>query len=577
MCVSVAALACATVLGVVAVQAAAESLTADPFLQQGAKLSSSELTEQAEQGSSVALSADGNTALVGGWFYKGGEGATWVYTRSGSTWTQQAKLVGGEASKDAQQGFSVALSADGNTVLIGGPENEETGVFPGAAWVFTRSGSVWTQQQKLVGSGGSTPSAQGRAVALSANGDTALIGGDEDSTGVGAAWVFTRSGSVWTQQGAKLVGAHTGSLVQEGLSVALAGDGNTALIGGPRAEGEKGEKEAGAAWVFTRSGSIWSEKERLPSGKGAGEDTAQGQSVALAADGSTALVGGPGYDKALTLGAAWVYQLEGGKWIQQGEKLLGEDASTEPEQGHSVSLSEDGNTALVGGYHDDTSVGAAWAFARSGSTWDEQEKLVGTGSIGGFPTQGSSVALSGDGLTALVGGTGDNGGVGAAWVFARAAPEGKQPEGKTEQKTETPPSNPNGSNASTNTGAGGTSTGKAMADLVPTAAEREERLASAFGLPSNHACYSRRVFKIHIQQPHGYPRVVSAEVFLGKKRERKLNGRGLTDEVVLAGLPHGTFTIKIVARTVAGTTLTGSRTYHTCRSKPIRTHRPPRL
>jgi hypothetical protein len=66
-------------------------------------------------------------------------------------------------------------------------------------------------------------------------------------------------------------------------------------------------------------------------------------------------------------------------------------------------------------------------------------------------------------------------------------------------------------------------------------------------------------------------------VFLGHKRERSLNAKGLTDEVVLKGLPRGTFTIKIVARTVKGTTLTGTRTYHTCRSKPIKTHRPPRL
>lgn len=212
----------------------------------------------------------------------------------------------------------------------------------------------------------------------------------------------------------------------------------------------------GAAWTFTRSGSTWTEQEKLPAGTGAGEKTAQGESVALSGNGGTALVGGAVYDK--NIGAAWVYTLAGGKWIQQGEKLLGEDESTEAQEGHSVALSEDGNTALIGGYHNDISVGAAWAFVRSGSTWSEQEKLEGLGSLGGFSTQGSSVALSGDGDTALVGGAGDNSEVGAAWVFARAP--ASEPEPKNEPESKEPASK--GSSNAGGSGAGGTSSGASV-------------------------------------------------------------------------------------------------------------------
>ena len=269
---------------------------------------------------------------------------------------------------------------------------------------------------------------QGSSVALSANGETALVGGYKDEGGVGATWVFTGSGSSWTQQGKKLVGKHGSGVIEQGTSVALSGDGNTALIGGPFAE-----KEKGAAWVFTRSGSTWKEQEELPAGTGAGEETAQGESVALSEEGDTALIGGPGQAKAT--GAAWVFTRSGEAWSQQGGELLGEDATAKEAQvGHSVSLSENGDTALVGGYHDDLSVGAAWAFVRSGSTWGEQEKLVGTGSTGGFPTQGSSVALSGDGDIALIGGAGDNSGVGATWVFARAPESSGEPGTKQEEK-----------------------------------------------------------------------------------------------------------------------------------------------
>jgi FG-GAP repeat len=443
----VALLAC----GAITASASAFSLTADPFVQQGSKLVAEGVSEFAEQGASVAISADGNTAIVGSPAYNGFTGAAWIYVRSGSTWTQQAKLVSKEASGNVHLGYSVALSADGNTALIGG-KTYETG--KGAAWLFTRSGSTWTERAKLVGSEASDNAEQGSSVALSGDGKTALVGGYIDSGGVGATWAFTGSGSSWSQQGKKLVGAHGSGVVEQGTSVALSGDGNTALIGGPFAENEKGD-----VWVFTRAGSTWKEQGKLPAGTGAGEDTAQGQSVALSADGDTALVGGPGQEEAT--GAAWVFTRSDEAWNQQGGELLGEDAIyREAQEGHSVALSEDGNTALIGGYHDDVSVGAAWAFVRSGSTWGEQEKLVGTGSAGGFSTQGSSVALSATGTTALVGGAGDNGEVGATWVFASNG-EAKPPEEPTKE-----PTSSTGSTTSTTSSSSTAASGSAPATVA---------------------------------------------------------------------------------------------------------------
>ena len=210
----------------------------------------------------MALSADGNTALIGGPSDNGGVGAAWVFTRSGSTWTQQgAKLTGSGESGNGDFGASVALSADGNTALIGGPGDNGS---VGAAWVFTRSGSTWTQQgAKLTGSGESGEGYFGASVALSADGNTALIGGASDNDGVGAAWVFTRSGSTWTQQGAKLTGSGEIGEGHFGVSVALSADGNTALIGGPSDNGG-----VGAAWVFTRSGSTWTQQGAKLTGSG---------------------------------------------------------------------------------------------------------------------------------------------------------------------------------------------------------------------------------------------------------------------------------------------------------------------
>src|SRR5204862_7198982 len=128
-------------------------------------------------------------------------GAAWVYTRSNGVWTQQAKLVGTGAIGFAQQGAGVSLSSDGNTAVVGGPgDNNNNNGGLGAAWVFTRSNGVWSQQgDKLAGTGAVGGSNQGHAVSLSADGNTAIVGGYIDNTNTGAAWVYTRSGGVWTQ------------------------------------------------------------------------------------------------------------------------------------------------------------------------------------------------------------------------------------------------------------------------------------------------------------------------------------------------------------------------------------------
>jgi hypothetical protein len=145
--------------------------------------------------------------------------------------TQQGpKLVGNDAVGNAGQGQSVALSADGNTAIVGGPyDNGDIG----AAWVYTRSNGVWTQQgSKLVGTGSVGNAEQGLSVALSGDGNTAIVGGPTDNTNIGAAWVFTRSGGVWTQQGSKLLGNDVAGEAGQGTSVALSADGSTAIVGG---------------------------------------------------------------------------------------------------------------------------------------------------------------------------------------------------------------------------------------------------------------------------------------------------------------------------------------------------------
>jgi FG-GAP repeat len=408
----------ASVLLIFAALLFSSQLALAQFTQQGPKLVGNDAVNSpspANQGQSVALSGDGNTAIVGGPGDNSAAGAVWVYTRSGGGWTQQgSKLVANDAVNSpypAIQGQSVALSGDGNTAIVGGPD-DNGGI--GAAWVYTRSNGVWTQQgSKLVGTGAvNSPSAnQGQSVALSGDGNTAIVGGPSDNFHVGAAWVYTRSNGVWTQQGGKLVGTGANGASQ-GYAVALSGDGNTAIVGGPFGNA------VGAAWVFIRSGGVWTQQGSKLVGTGG---TGQGYSVALSADGNTAMVGGP--EDGNGAGAAWLYTRSNGVWTQQGSKLVANDAIGNAGQGRSVSLSADGNTAIVGGPVDNNFTGAAWVYTRSNGVWTQQgNKLVGTGAAGPYgASQGISVALSGDGNTAIVGGYFDNGYAGAAWVFVQSA------------------------------------------------------------------------------------------------------------------------------------------------------------
>jgi hypothetical protein len=407
------------------------------FTQQGPKLVDTSASRNSHQGVSIALSGDGNTAVVGG---PGDNpppngnsdvGAAWVYTRTGSVWTQQAKLMGSTSAGNADQGWSAALSADGNTAIVGGP-GDSAGI--GAAWVWTRGGSAWTQQAKLVGAGvlGGTAH-QGASVALSGDGNTAIVGGPQDNAdpnggpGTGAAWVFTRSGSAWTQQ-AKLVGSGAVGYAGQGSSVALSRDGSTAIVGGPSDSTDTSGFSVGAAWVFTLSAGAWSPQGGKLLGNDsvyAGQGVQQGTSVALSGDGNTAIVGGPSDNS--TVGAAWIWSRSGSAWTQQGSKLV-----TDPGDflGNSVSLSCDGNTAIAGGPGDNSGAGAAWVWNRSGGGWTPQG-LVGSAPEKRAPRarasssagqEGYSVALSGDGNTAIVGGPGDNG-YGSTWVFVRMPPQ----------------------------------------------------------------------------------------------------------------------------------------------------------
>jgi hypothetical protein len=242
------------------------------------------VTYSAEAWQSAAIRLSSGLTLMM-WGAVTDQGSAYIFVRSGSGWTQQAQLLATGGAAGDWFGFSVAIS--GETAVVGAAyDNVGANTDQGSAYVFVRSGSVWTQQTQLLSTGGAAGDAFGVSVGIS--GETAVIGADLDAVGAnseqGSAYVFTRSGNVWTQQTA-LTATDGTAFDRFGHSVAISG--NTIVVGA-YFDSVGANVAQGSAYVFTRSGSLWTQQAPSRAANGAGDDRF---GVSVAVSGNTAVVG----------------------------------------------------------------------------------------------------------------------------------------------------------------------------------------------------------------------------------------------------------------------------------------------
>ena len=305
---------------------------------------------------------------------------------------QQAELTGQNGTENDAFGFAVALS--GNTALVGAPSKTVNGLSQaGAAYVFVRSGTTWTQQAELTAPDAAAGDQFGYSVALS--GDTALVGADLKTVGAkargGTAYVFVCSGTTWTQQ-AELPAPSPTTGGHFGWAVSLSGD--RALIGAP-GQTVRGLADVGAAYVFTRADTSWTRQADLaPYDNPPGDGVSFGASLALSGD--TALIGAPALHTAKNqiMGGAYVFVGSGATWLRQA---LLRNPHPATDGGFADALALDGNRALIGvpdgavGTYSDA--GVAYVLVRSGTHWSRQARLSDP-----HPTQydsfGGALALS---------------------------------------------------------------------------------------------------------------------------------------------------------------------------------------
>ena len=392
-------------------------ITIDPTFGEQTKLTASDGAVNEQFGSSVAIS--GETAVVGSpndtIGANSGQGSVYVFVRSGTTWSQQQKLTSSDGETGDSFGNSVAIS--GETVVVGA-SNDAIGAnnFQGSASVFVRSGTTWSEQQKLTASDGAANDEFGISVAIS--GETVVVGARSDDIGAnsnqGSASVFVRSGTTWSLQ-QKLTASDGATGDRFGNSAAISGE--TVVIG---ASGDTigANGSQGSASVFVRSGTTWSQQQKLMAPDGATGDEF-GWSVTIS--GETAVVGASGNTIGANSfqGSAYVFVRSGTTWSLQ-QQLMASDGGAFDYFGWSVSIS--GETVVIAAAFDTTDAnsfqGSTYVFTRNGTTWSEQQKLTASdGAANDF--FGFSVSISGE--TVVVGASGDtigaNSSQGSASVF----------------------------------------------------------------------------------------------------------------------------------------------------------------
>ena len=302
--------------------------------------------------------------------------------------TLQRRLTAADAKTQDFFGYSVAL--DGNTALVGAPYDDVDHQDQGSAYVFVRNGTTWTEQAHLKAADGANLDLFGWVVAL--DGDTAIVGAynGPGTAGAdqGAVYVFVRQGTSWSQQ-ARLNASDGVAAGNFGTVLAL--DGDTALVGAPSYRVNQ-VLAPGAAYVFVRNGSAWTQQARLTANDGEDSDNF---GAAVAVEDGTAFIGAPADDVGnnANQGSAYVFTRNGVLWGAR-QKLTGTIPVANDFFGNSLAI--DGTTALIGAYMKYANdVGLVYVFERRPQGWAETTTIGSTKGVAGEHF-GISVALSGD-------------------------------------------------------------------------------------------------------------------------------------------------------------------------------------
>lgn len=414
-----------------------------------AYLKASVTDAQDEFASRVAVSGDGQRMVVSAKGEDGGNianptddsrsasGAVYVFRRAGGEWVEEAYLKASNLGAEDDFGSGLAIDGDGSTIVVGArAEDSAAGAEPsdnsaetaGAAYVFTRVGTMWTQTAMLKASNGETYDQFGHTVAVSEDGQIAAVSaiwegkvGMLGDPGDGAVYVFQRNGSIWSETD-YLKPSTSGANDIFGSGISMSADGTTIAIAAQWDDGPtNGEVDAGAVYVFSGNGTSWSQQAVLRADiPEAGEWF--GLSLSLSGDGGRLAVSAPRRDEtSLDAGRVFVFDRNGTNWMQTGS-ITPTTAGAEDWFGHSVSLSADGRRLVAGAHLEDTAgsgiqsgagnnslenSGAVFVFDSPGTSWS-QTAFIKASNPDSRDAFGARVSVSADGRWMVVGASGES-------------------------------------------------------------------------------------------------------------------------------------------------------------------------
>jgi len=360
-------------------------------------------------GTGVALSNDGNYAIVGAWRAVTNNTlnpTAYIYTRTGTnSWSGPTNIYPSNGTYDSFYGYSVALSDDASYAIVGAWRDDVVYQDTGSAFIYRRTGTnSWDAGVRINASDPGNQGTQGygdffgKSVALSGDGMYAIVGAfQKDQVGdvSGSAYIYTRTGTNSWNAGVRILSADLSAGDQYGSSVDISSDGNYAIVGGQFNTVNLANQ--GSAYIFIRSGSTWTQQVRLVAPDTTGSEYF-GWSVSISSDGTYAIIGAR--SKNSGTGSAYIFKRDGSSWTQTTTaNLLATDGAVQDYFGSSVSISGDGTYAVVGAPSDDdggTNTGSAYVFIRSGgiNTWKQVKKIVVTNPSGGDYLGDNSDAIS---------------------------------------------------------------------------------------------------------------------------------------------------------------------------------------
>jgi hypothetical protein len=347
----------------------------------------------------TAIAIDSNTAVVSGLgnrFSGYPDGVIYVYVREGASWTLQQTLSASDDEAQADDSFGFSVAINGDTIVVGALGDCDGGFIAGAAYVYVRTGTTWALQQKLIASDAADFANLGISVAV--NGDTVVAGayGDDDAGYfTGAAYVFHRQGTIWTEQ-QKLTASDAAPDNGFGQHVAISHD--TIAIGAPSNSSDKAHY-SGAVYVFIHNGSGWTEQQKLKA-RDAAESQQLGYCVAISGD--TIVASAPGEIVGMhTYGAAYIFERNGTNWSEQ-KKII--DRDTARTDGFALRVAIDGDTIVLGDTADNEAAvwgGVAYVYTRRGNAGWSLHQTLSASDAAFLDFLGSTVAISGN--TIMVG------------------------------------------------------------------------------------------------------------------------------------------------------------------------------